>query len=1125
MLEKKVFTGGMNKDTEDRLVPQGDWRDALNVRAGITEGSNLGSIENVKGNTDRSTITISGIGEQVIGSVEDKTLNRVFYFITRGSGTKDRVVQYDYASNTETVLISNNIFNFDASYPITSAEVIDQRYLVWTDNFNEPCFIDITKALTGGYNVGLTRQDVDLHPWSPLNPPEASYNKDTTRDENNLRGDLYQFRYRYIYEDGRRSAFSPISKVPLPFENNFDVNGQLNFNVQDRQENNVLEVFIDNGGQNVSKIELVVRNKNTGDWFSVARLDNDSNTAKQQYDFYNDEIYRSLNQAEVNEFFGYTPFKAKSLSFIGGNRLSLANIEEGYGNVDGFTGSAQLYQTGSQPGVTSANLPSIVELPAWSSGNRFLSFIVTVTGQVTTNASITIYYNVNNGSTQTETYNFTIQPTDTDNIVANKIATYFDANIPGVVSAVSGNNVLLQFFGGNSNPVANPTITIAQSPNQVPNDILPSFKRGTWHQFGIVYYDEKGRHGSVQTTDDMRVYSPWFDEASYPDIIDINDPSNPIQSAGSYSSNQRGAINALVSVTSAPPSWASKFQVVYTKNQNVFDDPEGRGFIHFIPTNVASVASLNNGIDRHEIELTSINLFSNFNENTPVNYEFVEGDRVRLITDGKTANYYTSYAEYEIVKYDSVTNKITIDVKSGGLTPELTGLIEIYRPSRQVERKVFYEIGYVGNIENGVHVGNFNDGAGAVMRVTEGDVYVKQRTMNVGSVGVKSLILRQVEDFHFSDFYPSNVTNIGKPNIVDEAADTVRRPTAIRYSDFYIPDRIISADNVEEPNTNVNGLGSFYALNFEEYDRAYGSIQHLYSEDKRLLCFQELKVGQILVNEQILSDQSGSSFVQKSDKVLSDIVYYAGEFGIGTNPESFAVYGFSKYFVDVLRGAVLRLSNDGITKISDYGMRTYFSGLFNNIIGYSDKIIGTYDERYGEYVLNIQSDFREVNLTLAFNDETNRWTSFYSFLPEWMETYGNSMCSFKGGKIYSHGDGSYNTFYGTKYNSTVTVLANEAPSNTKVYQAVMVESNDLWNCPSITNQVGQSTNLIDGDFEEIEEVYWANLLRDVNSRGGLVNGDDMRSPELKVKFENDSNNFVKLFSVGVRSVESERTNK
>ena len=47
MKVKSLFTSGkMNKDLDERLVPKGQYRDALNVKVANSTGSDVGSIEN-----------------------------------------------------------------------------------------------------------------------------------------------------------------------------------------------------------------------------------------------------------------------------------------------------------------------------------------------------------------------------------------------------------------------------------------------------------------------------------------------------------------------------------------------------------------------------------------------------------------------------------------------------------------------------------------------------------------------------------------------------------------------------------------------------------------------------------------------------------------------------------------------------------------------------------------------------------------------------------------------------------------------------------------------------------------------------------------------------------------------
>ena len=48
--------GKMNKMVDERLVPNGEYIDALNVRMGSTEAAEIGVIENSKGNEQLTNI-------------------------------------------------------------------------------------------------------------------------------------------------------------------------------------------------------------------------------------------------------------------------------------------------------------------------------------------------------------------------------------------------------------------------------------------------------------------------------------------------------------------------------------------------------------------------------------------------------------------------------------------------------------------------------------------------------------------------------------------------------------------------------------------------------------------------------------------------------------------------------------------------------------------------------------------------------------------------------------------------------------------------------------------------------------------------------------------------------------
>ena len=51
---KNLFTSGkMNKDLDERLIPNNQYRDALNIQVANSEGADVGAIENILGNKAR----------------------------------------------------------------------------------------------------------------------------------------------------------------------------------------------------------------------------------------------------------------------------------------------------------------------------------------------------------------------------------------------------------------------------------------------------------------------------------------------------------------------------------------------------------------------------------------------------------------------------------------------------------------------------------------------------------------------------------------------------------------------------------------------------------------------------------------------------------------------------------------------------------------------------------------------------------------------------------------------------------------------------------------------------------------------------------------------------------------
>jgi len=161
-------------------------------------------------------------------------------------------------------------------------------------------------------------------------------------------------------------------------------------------------------------------------------------------------------------------------------------------------------------------------------------------------------------------------------------------------------------------------------------------------------------------------------------------------------------------------------------------------------------------------------------------------------------------------------------------------------------------------------------------------------------------------------------------------------------------------------NTNQFSVGTDITRSL---DPAQGSIQKLYAEDTNLIIFQEDKVSRALIDKDAIYSAEGGSLTTSGALVIGQIVAYAGEYGISQDPFSFAVYGYRKYFTDKKRGAVLRLSKDGITEISSYGMHDFFRDELSNPL--TERIIGSWDIHNKNYVVSIQQERTNGNVAQA----------------------------------------------------------------------------------------------------------------------------------------------------------------
>ena len=362
----------MNKAVDERLIPDGQYIDALNVRMGATEQSEIGVIENSKGNISLTALTyIDGTplsaDARCIGSLADGEKETIYWFIhdsnfpVGATGKLDMIVSFNALANVLTYHIisiddsngDNTTLNFNPKYLITGINIVktgnlDESLLFFTDDYNPPRFINVRR---GYQNPDPATNEDQFSAESILvvkKPPAESPTINpiiTGGQDNFIETRFICFAYRYRYADGEYSAtsqFSPPAFLPNPFR--FSIDSYLNEGMINRA--NAVEVTYNTGGPLVVGFDLLFKEANGNVIRVIEKLDKTgSDFQSVTFTFNNSKIFTLLPTSELLRLYDNVPLLAKAQTLMG-NRLMYGNYVEGYDLIDkdGFAVKLE-YQT------------------------------------------------------------------------------------------------------------------------------------------------------------------------------------------------------------------------------------------------------------------------------------------------------------------------------------------------------------------------------------------------------------------------------------------------------------------------------------------------------------------------------------------------------------------------------------------------------------------------------------------------------------------------------------------------------------------------------------------------------------------------------------------------------------
>jgi len=361
---RNFVAGKMNKTFDERVVPNGEYIDAMNIRMGSTENSEFGVIENTKGNISLTTLrfenTLLSVDARCIGAYEDGSIETIYWFVHDPSfplgatGKLDLIVSF----NTNTLILAYHVITIDNGYGVDTTLNFNPQYLItgvnkiedllfFTDNYNAPRSININRnyAIPVGFiDAGsptaalLLEESLLVIKKPPVESPTVLL-LNTIGEQNFIEERFISFAYRYLYADGQYSATSQWSDIAFT-PNGFQLTIEAYLNEGMINAFNACEVTYYTGNSLVLGIDLLFKQSESNiikiiEKQNKADLGIPNNTYK-TLTFDNSKIFTVLPEAELLRLYDNVPRFAQAQTLMG-NRLMYGNYIEGYDliSIDG----------------------------------------------------------------------------------------------------------------------------------------------------------------------------------------------------------------------------------------------------------------------------------------------------------------------------------------------------------------------------------------------------------------------------------------------------------------------------------------------------------------------------------------------------------------------------------------------------------------------------------------------------------------------------------------------------------------------------------------------------------------------------------------------------------------------
>ena len=344
---------------------------------------------------------------------------------------------------------------------------------------------------------------------------------------------------------------------------------------------------------------------------------------------------------------------------------------------------------------------------------------------------------------------------------------------------------------------------------------------------------------------------------------------------------------------------------------------------------------------------------------------------------------------------------------------------------------------------------------------------------------------------------------------------------AKRFNNF---DTNVIATKVKSAGEIIDNWTDIQTNEVITLDGKHGSINSLTSFNDEIYAIQDKALAFLSINPRVqVQGQDGLAIQLGTGSVLDRYKYISTDSGtlnkwsVITSPESM-------YYYDTLNSSLMSFKG-GLENLTDSkGLHTFF---INNTslesLKIDNPILKTgissgYDYNNHDLFMTFNQTGKP-SFTLSYNEIRNQFISYHDYLPSSYISKGDYTFTTNplNTSIYRQEKGNYNTFYGVKYPSTITLNVNPEPNSECIFD------NISYNSEVYINNVDQPLTTLDhitayNDYQNSGRIPLTvgrnnNIRRKFRTWNALIprqGRNRIRSPWMKLKLEYLPSNNQKL---------------